>query len=91
LVKWVQDRKVLSLDRGRLEAYKNGDNSTRSLIAEHFSAFQTSEVREEFVRWLGAQRYEPTGEWPGGRPPNLGDDASSLLARLEYRWRKLDR
>jgi hypothetical protein len=91
LVRWARDRKVLATDRERLEAFKSADNSTRALIAAHFEEFQTEKGREKFVRWLNAQRLEATGEWPGGRPPNLGGNASSLLARLEHRWRKLDR
>jgi hypothetical protein len=91
LVRWARDRNVLTADRERLERFASGDNSTRTLIGRHFMEFETEEGREEFVRWLGAQRLEPTGEWPARRPPNLGDNASSLLARLEYRWRKFDR
>lgn len=94
--RWVRDRKVLAADGVRLETLTNGDNNTRALIFEHFMAFQTAEFREKFVRWLGLQRFGPegrgpTGDWPDGRPPNCGDEASSLLARLEHRWRGLDR
>jgi hypothetical protein len=79
-----------TIEADRLAVVTRADNSTRAQIAENFAALQTERARENYIRWLGEQRLEPTGDWPSGRPPNLGDDASSILARLEYRWRKLE-
>jgi hypothetical protein len=86
----VQTRRLELAENELFAAFTRADNSTRARIAEFFSAFQTERARERYVRWLSEQRLEPTGEWPGRRPPNLGDGSSSMLARLEHRWRKLD-
>jgi hypothetical protein len=87
---WVRAHRLEATEADRLAAFTHADNSTRARIAENFAALQTERAREKYIRWLGEQRLEPTGDWPSGRPPNLGDGASSMLARLEYRWRKLE-
>ena len=87
---WVRAHRLEATEADRWAAVTRADNSTRARIAENFAALQTERAREKYIRWLGEQRLEPTGDWPSGRPPNLGDGASSMLARLEYRWRKLE-
>ena len=91
IIQWMVERRKISQDQKQYEVLTNSDNSTRKAIAENFSRFQTENAREKFVRWLSAQGFKPRDDWPTGRPPNLGDAASSLLARLEHRWRGLDR
>jgi hypothetical protein len=78
-------------DHELLNRLMRGDNSTRCLMEANFCALKTEMGREQYVFWLSRQMLMPEGEWPNGHPPNLGDAASSMLAKLEHRWRGLDR
>jgi hypothetical protein len=78
-------------EQARLRLARSLGSRSRIRIAETFAGFESSDGRELYVDWLGEQGFIPTEEWPSGRPPNLGDPASTKLAKLEHRWRGFDK
>jgi hypothetical protein len=81
IVYWRQrTRDKVRFSLARSVAYRS-----RIGIAETFASFESADGRELYVDWLGDQGFVPTEEWPSGRPPNLGDAASTKLAKLEHR------
>src|SRR5262249_39970227 len=63
-----------------------GHDGSRKTIHEHLHTLKTARGRARYVAWLDGERFVPTGDWPGGWPPNFLDAASSHLAKLEQRW-----
>lgn len=86
-------------NKGRLETAKETFRGTRQEIAEAFLSFDDASFRLRYVRWLEGQtqRYldvlkSEANQWPGGqRPYVIGEESSSLLARLDERWMGLNR
>lgn len=64
---------------------------TREQIAEQFGQFATAGGRSRYIQFLKDKRIIPTGSWPDGLIPNVKDEASTLLAKLEEGWLGLDR
>jgi NACHT domain len=76
-------------DRGHLHRSKQTTATSRATIAADFRQFQTAWYRMKYVLWLRDCQVQPLGPWPDGRP-NIGDDASTLLAQLDERWLGLE-
>jgi hypothetical protein len=56
-----------------LRTLRGRGSSAFTIASPLFNSCQFLDAtREEFVNWLSAQRLEPVGDWPEGRPPNLG-------------------
>jgi hypothetical protein len=83
---WRSKRDRQRMGQARMFAYRS-----RIDISKVFMGFELSGSREAYVDWLSSQGLTPTEEWPSGRPPNLGDPASTKLAQLEHRWRGFDK
>ena len=91
---WRSDR-ILFLERTRRF------NPNRSAIAQAFLSFKTGNGRERYARWIESEAHAPedldalydlvSNPWPDGHRPNIDNDAgSTLLAKLDERWLKLD-
>jgi hypothetical protein len=77
------------LDRAALRALTACTALTRAQISRDFGQFRTSIFRLRYVEWVRDSSLRPEGMWPSCRP-NVGDDASTLLAQLEERWLGLE-
>ena len=76
-------------------------NSHRTEIAQSFQLFKTKRARLKYARWIESEAHAPedldalydlvSNPWPDGHRPNIDNDAgSTLLAKLDERWLKLD-
>jgi len=96
----ITNLRVRLRDRERLVAETVRFVPRHAAIAAVFNAFGTPAGRARYVDWIERQaaRHDHlaaladivANPWPNGRRPNLGDAASTRLARLDERWLKLD-
>jgi hypothetical protein len=78
-------------DRHRLKKARSAPAYSREQLFLVFSSFEKADYREKYVDFLTKEGVRPVGEWPDGSAPNLGDVASTKLARLEHDWRGLNK
>jgi hypothetical protein len=106
LVLWLTLQRGFALagawrhDRARLAGATAKFLARRTEIATAFQSLETAQTRNRYIDWvereatthdhLAALADIVANPWPNGRRPNLGDPASTRLARLDERWLKLD-
>jgi hypothetical protein len=76
-------------DRKYFPKAKETTSVSRAAIADDFTHFRTQWYRMKYVNWLRESQVRPHGSWPNGRP-NVGDEASTMLAQLDERWLGLE-
>jgi NACHT domain len=91
---WYVQRRVFALfsDWKISSSLAPNEWTTRSEVASNIAQFRSRFYRLRYVGLLAALRVAPGGEWPKTfELSNSGDMAVSALARLEEKWRGLDR
>lgn len=78
-------------DNQRLKSIKIGLKLERKDLVDHFDSFRTPKGRLNYIYMIQDKRVDVIGEWPSLHPPNHFDEASTLLAQLEEKWRGLNR
>ena len=63
----------------------------RQEIAKFFYEFSKFGLHDKFLKILDSHQIKVVGEWPNNNLPNIENDkASTLLAKLEEKWLKLN-